>query len=288
MHNTVIHRRIVRAGQTGTASLLVALLAACASSPMPAPVVDRTTGGGVATAAPLEPAPPGFYRVKRGDTLYRIALEHGQSYRDVAAWNNMVNANQIEVGQLVRVVPPGAEVNAATGVATMPVAPAAIQGQPIDQAALPPAAPAPGAALPPPATTPAAPAAAASAPAANGAFNLAWPARGSLLGRFDDKGNKGIDISGQKGDAVLAADDGRVIHVGPLRGYGNLVIIKHNETYLTAYGHNERVLVAEQATVRRGQKIAEMGSSDADRVKLHFEVRRNGKPVDPMRYLPPQ
>ncbi|ESJ22337.1 hypothetical protein B551_0207800 [Cupriavidus sp. HPC(L)] len=135
-----------------------------------------------------------------------------------------------------------------------------------------------------------APAAAAPIPgaAADGAIQLAWPARGSLLGRFDEKGNKGIDISGQRGDAVLAADDGRVIHVGPLRGYGNLVIIKHNETFLTAYGHNDKVVVTEQATVRRGQKIAEMGNSDADRVKLHFEVRRNGKPVDPMRYLPPQ
>ncbi len=87
---------------------------------------------------------------------------------------------------------------------------------------------------------------------------------------------------------MLAADDGRVIHVGPLRGYGNLVIIKHNETFLTAYGYNDKVLVAEQSTVRKGQKIAEMGNSDTDRVKLHFEVRKNGKPVDPMRYLPPQ
>ncbi len=286
MHNTVTSQRLIRAGQLATASLLAALLAACASSPMPAPVIDRTAGGTGTTIAPVEPAPPGYYRVKRGDTLYRIALENGQSYRDVAAWNNIVNANQIEVGQLLRIVPPGADVNAATGVATMPVAPATVQGQPLEQAALPPAT-TPGATAPSAASAPAAAAPIPGAPA-DGAIQLAWPARGSLLGRFDEKGNKGIDISGQRGDAVLAADDGRVIHVGPLRGYGNLVIIKHNETFLTAYGHNDKVVVTEQATVRRGQKIAEMGNTDADRVKLHFEVRRNGKPVDPMRYLPPQ
>ncbi|MCY0855724.1 peptidoglycan DD-metalloendopeptidase family protein [Cupriavidus sp. D39] len=277
MHNIVNTERFARAGQLATASLLLALLAACASSPMPAPVVDRTSGAGVAGVVPLEPAPPGYYRVKRGDTLYRIALENGQSYRDVAAWNSLANANQIEVGQLLRVAPPGADVNAGTGVATMPVAPGGVQGQPIDQAR-----PVP---TPVPST---AAAGGASAPAADGSVKLAWPVTGQLIGHFDEKGNKGIDIAGKKGDPVQAADDGRVIHVGPLRGYGNLVIIKHNDTYLTAYGHNDKVLVTEQATVRKGQKIAEMGNSDTDRVKLHFEVRKNGKPVDPMRYLPPQ
>ncbi|MDF3832921.1 peptidoglycan DD-metalloendopeptidase family protein [Cupriavidus basilensis] len=284
MHNIVNTERFARAGQLAAASLLVSLLAACASSPMPAPVVDRTTGAGVASVAPLEPPPPGYYRVKRGDTLYRIALENGQSYRDVAAWNSLANANQIEVGQLLRVVPPGADVNAGTGVATMPVAPGSVQSQPIEQAR---PVPTP---IPSTATTggASAPAASASAPAGDGSIKLAWPVSGQLIGRFDEKGNKGIDIAGKKGDTVLAADDGKVIHVGPLRGYGNLVIIKHNDTYLTAYGHNDKVLVQEQATVRKGQKIAEMGNSDTDRVKLHFEVRKNGKPVDPMRYLPPQ
>ncbi|AEI77617.1 peptidoglycan DD-metalloendopeptidase family protein [Cupriavidus necator] len=286
MHNIVKSQYFARAGQLFAASALTALLAACANSPMPAPVVDRTSTSGT-TAATLEPAPPGYYRVKRGDTLYRIALENGQSYRDVATWNNLSNVNQIEVGQLLRIVPPGADVNTAPGVATMPVAPGTVQAQPIDQAR-PAATPvAPAAAASAPAATPAAPAAAA-APVADGAMKLAWPATGQTVGKFDDKGNKGIDIAGKKGDAVLAADDGRVIHVGPLRGYGNLVIIKHNETFLTAYGHNDKVLVAEQSAVRKGQKIAEMGNSDTDRVKLHFEVRKNGKPVDPMRYLPPQ
>ena len=292
MHNIVNSDYFARVGQRLSVVALAAVLAACANSPMPAPVVDRTSTAGGQQAASTEPAPAGYYRVKRGDTLYRIALENGQSYRDVASWNNLANANQIEVGQLLRVVPPGADVNAAPGVATVPVAPGVVQSQPIDSAR-PVGTPvgastgAPAAVAATPASTPAAaPSASASAPASD--IRLAWPASGQLVSKFDEKGNKGIDIAGKKGDAVLAADEGRVIHVGPLRGYGNLVIIKHNDTYLTAYGHNDKVLVTEQSTVRKGQKIAEMGNSDSDRVKLHFEVRKNGKPVDPMRYLPPQ
>ncbi len=293
MHNIVNQKNFARIGQRLSVVACAAVLAACANSPMPAPVVDRTTGGtGPVAAASVEPAPAGYYRVKRGDTLYRIALENGQSYRDVAAWNNMANVNQIEVGQLLRVVPPSADVNAAPGVATLPVAPGTVQSQPID-AARPVGTPmsassTPAAAAAPAVVPPAATAASGATAAPAGDVRLAWPASGQLIGKFDDKGNKGIDIAGKKGDPVLAADEGRVIHVGPLRGYGNLVIIKHNDTYLTAYGHNDKVLVAEQSTVRKGQKIAEMGNSDTDRVKLHFEVRKNGKPVDPMRYLPPQ
>ena len=114
-----------------------------------------------------------------------------------------------------------------------------------------------------------------------------WPAQGSVVAGFDEAKNKGLDIGGAAGDAVLAAADGRVVYVGAsLRGYGNLIILKHNNTYLTAYAHNQVLLVKEDQTVRKGQKIAEMGNSDADRVKLHFEVRRQGKPVDPARYLP--
>jgi lipoprotein NlpD len=113
-----------------------------------------------------------------------------------------------------------------------------------------------------------------------------WPASGSLIAGFDDAKNKGYDISGKAGDPVLAAADGRVVYAGAgLRGYGNLIILKHNNTYLTAYAHNQTLLVKEDQSVQKGQKIAEMGNSDADRVKLHFEIRRQGKPVDP-RYLP--
>ncbi|CAH0441839.1 peptidoglycan DD-metalloendopeptidase family protein [Ralstonia pseudosolanacearum] len=261
-----------RAGRLAVAMVSAALLAACASSGNQAPVLDRTSRAGSAPAAPLEPPPPGYYRVKRGDTLYSIALRNGQAPRDLVTWNNIANPNQIEVDQLIRVVPPTADASATSAVAT-PVRPPNTTTQPIDAV--------------PAATSPVA-SSGASAGATDGAIALAWPAHGQVIGHFDDKANKGIDIGGKRGDAVTAADDGKVIHVGPLRGYGNLVIIKHNDTFLTAYGNNDKVLVTEQSTVKKGQKIAEMGSTDADRVKLHFEVRRNGKPVDPMRFLPPQ
>jgi lipoprotein NlpD len=135
----------------------------------------------------------------------------------------------------------------------------------------------------------AAPAPAAATPAAAGDDDLGfiWPASGSLIAGFDEVRNKGYDIAGKAGDPVLAAADGRVVYAGAgLRGYGNLVILKHNNTFLTAYAHNQTLLVKEDQAVRKGQKIAEMGSTDADRVKLHFEIRRQGKPVDPSRYLP--
>jgi lipoprotein NlpD len=135
-----------------------------------------------------------------------------------------------------------------------------------------------------------APKPAPSAPAATaGEDDLAfiWPASGGLVAGFDEAKNKGLDLGGKAGDAVLAAADGRVVYAGAgLRGYGNLLILKHNNTFLTAYAHNQTLLVKEDQSVRKGQKIAEMGNSDADRVKLHFEIRRNGKPVDPAKYLP--
>jgi lipoprotein NlpD len=143
-----------------------------------------------------------------------------------------------------------------------------------------------------PAATPAgtAPAGAPSAAARTGddAIDWAWPAAGTIATPFDEaRGVKGLSILGKVGDPVLAAADGRVVYAGSgLRGYGNLVIVKHNNTFLTAYAHNQTLLVKEEQAVRRGQKIAEMGSSDADQVKLHFEIRRLGKPVDPARLLP--
>jgi lipoprotein NlpD len=114
-----------------------------------------------------------------------------------------------------------------------------------------------------------------------------WPTRGNLLAGFDEVKNKGIDIAGKAGDPVVAAADGKVVYAGAgLRGYGNLVIIKHNSTFLTAYAHNQSLMVKEDQAIKRGQKIAEMGNSDTDQVKLHFEIRRQGKPVDPAKYLP--
>ena len=251
----------------------------------PAPVEDRA-GVGAAAVAQLPGAEnagkPGYVTVRPGDTLYRIALESGQSPRDLQAWNSLTNPNLIEVGQVLRVVPPVVASTTtpgavpATGVTATPVAPGAVAARPLDGTAGTSATP--GAAPP-----------AASAPAPAGADDITflWPAQGQVVANFDDAKNKGISIAGRIGDPVVAAADGRVVYAGAgLRGYGNLIILKHNNTYLTAYAHNQALLVREDQAVRQGQKIAEMGSSDADRVKLHFEVRRQGKPVDPLAFLP--
>jgi len=145
-------------------------------------------------------------------------------------------------------------------------------------AALPPV----GAATPPPNTAP-------TARDPDDEVNWTWPAAGLVIGNFDEVKSKGLTISGKAGDPVFAAADGRVVYAGSgLRGYGNLVIVKHNNTYLTAYAHNQALLVKEDQVVRRGQKIADMGSSDAERVQLHFEIRRQGRPIDPAKLLPPR
>lgn len=268
------------------------LLAACSSTSVnQAPVESRGTsapGGGdhgtVASVA-AQPLPgaenagkPGYYTVRHGDTLIRIGLDHGQAWKDIARWNQLSNPNAIEVGQVLRVVPPdAATANAAVaadkGVVARPVTSSNVAGGPAAQPA--PAAAAPAAAAP------------AVAAAPNGDIQFAWPASGPILAKFDETRNKGVDIGGKAGDPVLAAADGRVVYAGAgLRGYGNLLIVQHNKTYLTAYAHNQKLLVKEDQTVHRGQKIAEMGSTDTDRVKLHFEVRREGKPADPLHYLP--
>ncbi|RQT33004.1 peptidoglycan DD-metalloendopeptidase family protein [Burkholderia cepacia] len=264
------------------------LLAACATRLDNAPVVDRSGSLGTTAAAqpavPLPPAPPGYYRVKPGDTLYRIALENGQNYRDIAAWNNLANPNQIEVDQLLRVSPQAGAAVAGTQVAA-PIGGAAVATAPLSSG---PATPAAGTSsvAPPPA---AAAASSDTAAAPSGPVTFAWPARGPVLNGFDDAKNKGVNIGGTAGEAVKAAADGRVVYSGNgLRGYGNLIIIKHDATYLTAYAHNRALMVKEGDAVTKGQKIAEMGNSDSDRVMLHFEVRRQGKPVDPLKYLPPQ
>ena len=266
--------------------MALSVLSGCApQAPMRAPPVeDRGLGAGSfgpgsapgVAAMPVKPLPgaenagkPGYYTVKPGDTVRKVAQETGQSWRDIARWSELSNADLIEVGQVLRVVPPGAP-GTSGAVAQAPAAPAVI-GTPL----------APAAQTPTPAARPA-------PPPASGEEELAfiWPAPGPLLASFDEAKNKGYDIGGKAGDPVIAAADGRVVYAGAgLRGYGNLIILKHNNTYLTAYAHNQTLLVKEDQSVRKGQKIAEMGSSDSDRVKLHFEIRRQGKPVDPARYL---
>ena len=281
--------------------LLASALAACAPSvKRPAPVEDRTgsassrqspvpaSAGAAASASMPHASPmgtvtePGTYVVQRGDTLAKIAMDHGVGWRDLARWNQIDNPNLIEVGQVLRVTSPD---GAGRSVASRPLAPMASQRTtPAASASSPAANPVP--AQP---AAPAVPSSAAAAPAIDDAPAFLWPAQGNLLAGFDESRNKGLDIAGKAGDPVLAAADGRVVYAGSgLRGYGNLIIVKHNNTYLTAYAHNQSLLVKEDQEVRRGQKIAEMGNSDADQVKLHFEIRRQGKPVDPARLLPPR
>jgi len=304
-------RRFRLHGTVGTVLVVtVSALTACSSpTRVPAPVEDRSTGARppaavpapVASPQPVAPKPgegvalppptatppgaenagkPGYYTVRPGDTLIRIGLEHGQNWRDLVRWNSLENPNLIEVGQVLRVVPP------TEAAVARPVAAGAVT------AAGSPAAPRPGtatAAAPAPVPVPTPP---APAPASAGEDDLAWvwPVNGGpIVAPFDEAKNKGIGIAGNAGDPVLASADGRVVYAGAgLRGYGNLIILKHNNTFLSAYAHNQTLLVKEDQTVRRGQKIAEMGSTDADRVKLHFEIRRQGKPVDPVKYLPPR
>lgn len=314
-------------------SLAAAVLAACSPAP-PAPVVDR--GPAAAAAAPAVPR-AGYHIVKKGDTLYSIAQEHGQDWRDVKAWNAIDNPNLLRIGQELRVEPPdGAAV-------TKPVAaPAAIDVRPLGSSAPAPVADAarpagaaenlkraPKGGIKPyseetlalarreeggEAAAPVAPAAGAAAAAAEAkpevkappkpdapaaesagvaagdtAVEWVWPYRGKILTGFGEGTSKGLDIAGNAGDPVLAAAKGRVILVSEsVRAYGKLVVVKHSDTYLSVYANNSKFLVKEGESVTRGQKIAEVGMSPGTPglASLHFEIRRQGKPVDPLKFLP--
>lgn len=280
------------------------ILAGCASQ-SPAPVVDRTTPAAAAAAKPAAQTGPGYYTVKKGDNLYRIALDHGVYYRDLAAWNNITDANSIKEGQVLRIQPPSAG-DSGTAVA-QPIA----SGAPVESRPL--------AGSQPPASTdgakhdpkvnkeaysdaawerlqkPAESAAAvkpAEAKPENKTVELAglawaWPAAGKVKAGFGENGNKGIDIAGKDGDAIQAAADGKVFFVGLQKGYGNLLIIGHANGFISVYAHNRKILVNEKQVISKGQKVAEMGSSDSENgVKLHFEIRQQGKTVDPLTYLP--
>ena len=273
------------------------LLAGCSSTSLNrAPVEDRGAAIGKPAQVVMDPntppvkqppgfenaGKPGYYTVKPGETLIRIGLDHGQSHKDIARWNELENANRIEIGQVLRVIPPVASTTT-SGVVSRPVTSGTVAPVVVAPASTASAASKPVAAS----SAPAAPATPVAAATAEDDIGWIWPTNGTVLAGFDEVKNKGLDIGGTLGDPVLAAADGRVVYVGAgLRGYGNLIILKHNNTYLTAYAHNKTLLVKEDQSVRKGQKIAEMGNSDADRVKLHFEVRRQGKPVDPAKYLP--
>ncbi|TXC89124.1 peptidoglycan DD-metalloendopeptidase family protein [Paraburkholderia azotifigens] len=213
------------------------------------------------------PVGPGFYRVERGDTLYKIAHSNRASVQSIVRWNNLSNPDSIEVGQVLRVAPPPGTATASTGSARSGGNASAAAGTSSSSRSA-------------TADTPSAPAS---------SISLIWPATGNVIRGFDGNNSKGIDIANAAGTPVFAAAGGTVVYASNgLRGYGNLLIIKHNADYLTAYAHNRTLLVKEGETVQQGQKIAEMGDSDNDRVMLHFELRYAGHSIDPARSLPPR
>jgi len=264
-------------------------LSGCASSLYKAPIEDRGRVGSGLSSSKMPPGyenagKPGYYTVKPGDNLLRIATEAGQGWRDVAAWNNLSNPNVIEVGQVLRIEPPVAVATLPKGnvvnvpATTKPVAGASgIETRNVNDPSLvaPAASADPSASDNQPSDDPNEPA-------------WMWPATGPVIAGYGGSTNRrGLIVGGQAGDPVFAAADGRVVYAGSgLRGYGNLLIIKHNSQYLTAYAHNQKLLVKENQVVRKGETIAEMGDTDAPQVQLHFEIRKQGKPVDPALSLP--
>ena len=299
----------------------LALLGGCGTTTK-APVVDRTPVPVARPAAPPEEPKEerGMYIVKRGDTLIRIALDHGLNYRDLAAWNNISNPDDIKLGQLLRVTAP-------EGVITSPVAIPVpeVRSAPVPKKSTPrgdkraysdaamaemqksergdngngngngngkadakperSAEAAPAVAVP--AAAPAIVAGATVTANDDEKLSWMWPSDGKIVATFDEGKNKGIDIAGRAGQQVMASAAGKVMYAGSgIRGYGNLVIVKHSNSLLSAYAHNRSIVVKEGQNVTKGQVIAEMGDSDADSVKLHFEIRQQGKPVDPSRFLP--
>lgn len=306
------------------AALLLALLGGCAAT-RPSAIVDfsaATAAGPVAANPPAySPEPPlrstpwreaagvrarparerhppasGFYKVRRGDTLHRVARHYEIDYKDLAAWNNLPPPYVLHAGQILRLTPDQRSQERLAHetprhVATGPVrrASPAAQRQVPEHIG-------PGAAAEADAPPLARDKKKASAPRRGttqavvdkDGITWEWPAAGRIISGFKDSGNaKGVDIAGRLGEPIHAAASGTVVYSGSgLRGYGQLIIIKHSKTYLSAYAHNHRLLVKEGQHVKRGQEIAEMGSTDADQPKLHFEIRRLGKPVDPLHYLP--
>lgn len=248
--------------RAGALALAVALLAACASTH----VVRRSGGDDLRPVRVSVPKPGKAVSVRAGQTLYRIATENGITARDLAEWNDVDPPYTIFPGQTLRLYPPAR--GGAPGARTASAPPRA-----------------PGTAT---AAAPSRPPANRRAPAAS-PFAWRWPVDGTLLSGYvaGDVTRQGIDIGNSEGAPVRAAADGVVVYSGSgLVGYGELVIVKHDDNWLSAYGHNRARMVNEGQTVKAGQQIAEMGHTGAARDMLHFEIRYNGKPVDPQAYLP--
>lgn len=256
-------RRGAHVRAVGLALAVVLGMTACASSR----VVSRSPDARPGSASPVRVSQPkhgATYMVQRGDTIYRIATSNGITPLDLALWNGIGAPYTIYPGQRLNLYPDGPRRAAATAPGTRP-------GTPPPAATRPPVAQAPAAA---PVRAP---------------FSWRWPADGGLVERFaaGDPTRQGIGIGGNAGAPVRAAADGTVVYSGSgLVGYGELIIVKHDDNWLTAYGHNRVRLVNEGTLVRAGQQIAELGRTGASRDMLHFEIRYNGRPVDPLHYLP--
>lgn len=279
--------------RTACSLLAMLVLASCASRHGPAPVVDRSPPGsarsGVASAASSQTAPEGFYTIKKGDTLYSIALEHGADYRDVAQWNGLDDPTKLSIGQQLRMRPAqgggGVQVGAAKGAGRpdsreldLPGPQGANDGGTKTD---------PKAQRLPYSKENVASVARAEPKLKEEAIEFVWPAKGKVIAGFAEPRSKGIDIDGKIGDPIVAAAPGRVTYIGNgIPGLGKLIVIKHENGFITVYAHNKEIVVKEQQTVTRGQKIAELGTTDSDRPKLHFQIRKGSAPVDPMRYLP--
>jgi lipoprotein NlpD len=241
----------------------------------------------------LPPVAAGEYRVQPGDTVYSIAFRHAVDFRELAQWNDIRGDFLIHPGQVLRLRPPEvlrpvAPENGDVATAPIPLPPPRLPPQPLPIGGLP-GATTPALPTPTPTPTPAPVVAASGAPASVSAQGWQWPTVGIVERNFSPaQGSKGLVLGGREGQPVVAAAAGRVVYSGnALKGYGELIIIKHNEVHLTAYGFNRARLVKEGDTVARGQPIAEMGQGPERKPMLHFEIRERGQPVNPMRFLPP-
>lgn len=260
--------------------IICAGLCACSSPQRTAPISDRSTITSSSYEAPIDKNTI-RYTVKSGDTLSQISRRSGHSVAELAAWNQITDLNDLKVGQVIRVQPPS---GASSGVQTASVGTSSqVEVRSIDTAHKESQTSSSSAAK---STTQTTAASASGGVKEVDGINWSWPANGNIIASFAAGKNRGIDIAGTKGQKVLSAADGTVLHKGSMNGYGNLVIIKHSDNVLSAYAHNDKILVQEKQQIKRGQQIAEMGNTDSDRVKLHFEIRYQGKPVDPVKYLP--
>jgi lipoprotein NlpD len=313
---------LVLCGLLSACETVVAPIVDVAQPPATKPGAAKPAAKAPSKPVITAPASGATYTVQKGDTLFAIAFANGLDHRELAAWNELPSAGVIRVGQVLRLTSPMPGRANASGVQVLPVkanepesrvlaevplvttpqaqrmpwseanwarlnaesAKVAAKTEPA-KAATEPDKPAASDVAKPAADV--RPAAAARAESSSAAESWLWPTPGALLGRYGEGGGKGLDLAGERGAPVVAAAPGKVVYSGSgLRGYGQLVIIKHANEYLSAYAHNQKVLVREGEQVHAGQKIAEMGDSDTDRVKLHFEIRQFGKPLDPLKLLP--